>query len=247
MLKFGIKKFFGDIFQRKKGIEARLRGIQSRIADGPNYYLLNLECQLRKEYAEVLQSEEEFWSVKSRYNWLIQGDRNTNFFHTSALIRRRRNRIIFLKDSLGNWVQGKSDIAVLVRSGFINLFSTSVDSVPRLGWSLSIWPSFLENEDASTLCTDLTRLEVKEGLWSLKPLKAPGPDGIHVGFFHGYWQLVGTSVVNEVCEVFQDSIMPPHLNETLITLIPKYPGADCLALFRPIGLCNTVYKVVTKI
>ncbi|XP_075659168.1 uncharacterized protein LOC142629059 [Castanea sativa] len=145
------KEVFGDIFQRKKRLEARLRGIQSRIADGLNLYLLNLECQLRKEYSEVLQSEEEFW------------------------------------------------------------------------------------------------LEVKEGLWSLKPLKAPGPDGIHAGFFQAYWQLVGTSVVNEVCKVFQDSTMPPHLNETLITLIPKYPGADCLASFRPISLCNIVYKVVTKI
>ena len=41
--------------------------------------------------------------------------------------------------------------------------------------------------------------------------------------------------------------MPPHLNETLITLIPKHLEADCLASFRPISLCNTVYKVVTKI
>ena len=48
-------------------------------------------------------------------------------------------------------------------------------------------------------------------------------------------------------KVFQSSTMPPHLNETFITLIPKHPGADCLDSFRPISLCNTVYKVVTKI
>ena len=54
-------------------------------------------------------------------------------------------------------------------------------------------------------------------------------------------------MVNEVFKVFQSSTMPPHLNETLITLIPKHPGADCLASFRPISLCNTVYKMVTKI
>ena len=48
-------------------------------------------------------------------------------------------------------------------------------------------------------------------------------------------------------KVFQSSTMPPHLNETLITLIPKHLEADCLASFRPISLCNTVYKVVTKI
>ena len=112
---------------------------------------------------------------------------------------------------------------------------------------MSNWPSFLGNKEARTLCANLTRLEVKKGLGSLKPLKAPGPDGIHVGFFQAYWQQVGTSVINEVFKVFQSSTMPPHLNETLITLIPKHLGADCLASFRPISLCNTVYKVVTMI
>ena len=229
--------------KKKKRIEARLRGIQSRIAKGPNGQLLNLECHLRKEYFEVLHYE-EFWSVKSKYNWLIQGDRNTSFFHTSALIRRRS--ILCLKDSLGNWVQGESDIVELIKSGFIKLFSTSVTSVPRMRWSLDIWPSLLRNEDACILSANLTKLEVKEGLESLKPLKAPGPDGIHAGFFQAYWQQVGTSVVYEVFKVFQGSTMPPHLNETLITLTPKHPQADCLASFRPISLCNTVYKVVTK-
>ena len=163
------------------------------------------------------------------------------------MIRRRRNRILCLKDSLGNWVQGERDIGELIRSGFIKLFTTSAISVPSKRWSLNIWPSFLGNEEASTLCANLTRLEVKEGLGSLKPLKAPSLDGIHAGFFQAYWQQVGTSMVNEVFKVFQSSTMPSHLNKTLITLIPKHLGDDCLAAFRPISLCNTVYEVVTKI
>ena len=163
------------------------------------------------------------------------------------MIRRRRNRILCLKDSLGNWVQGERDIGELIRSGFIKLFTTSAISVPSKRWSLNIWRSFLGNEEASTLCANLSRLEVKEGLGSLKPLKAPSPNGIHARFFQAYWQQVGTSVVNEVFKVFQSSTMPSHLNETLITLIPKHLWADCLAAFRPISLCNTVYEVVTKI
>lgn len=77
---------------------ARLRGIQSSITEGPSEYLLNLGEVLRKEYWEILQ-QEEFWSVKSRLNWLIQDDRNTKFFHSSTLIRRKRNRLACLKDN----------------------------------------------------------------------------------------------------------------------------------------------------
>ena len=88
--------------------------------------------------------------------------------------------------------------------------------------------------------------EVKNGLWSLKPFKVPRPDGLHIGFFQTYWNIVGSSVFEEVKEIFRSGTMPNHLNETLITLIPKFPGVDNLGSFRPISSCNTIYKVVTK-
>ena len=62
------KDVFGNIFHRKNRMEARLRGIQASLANGPSDYLLTLEEVLRKEYLGILQQEEEFWSVKSRLN-----------------------------------------------------------------------------------------------------------------------------------------------------------------------------------
>ena len=125
------KDVFGNIFHRKNRMEARLRGIQASLANGPSDYLLTLEEVLRKEYLGILQQEEEFWSVKSRLNWLIQGDRNTKFFHSSARIRRKRNRIACLMDNQGNWVHDEGEVASLIRKGFYDLFSTSAVSVQR--------------------------------------------------------------------------------------------------------------------
>ena len=138
-------------------VEARLRGIQSNIVEGPNEYLLNLESQLRKEYFEIFQKEKELWLVKSRYNWLIYWDRNTRFFHISALIRRKRNRIVCLKDNQGNRVHDENEIVALIRNGFINLFSTRAVSAPRNASSLTTWPSFIDDEDVSTLNANLTK------------------------------------------------------------------------------------------
>lgn len=46
---------------------------------------------------------------------------------------------------------------------------------------------------------------------------------------------------------FAEGKLPQGINHTLIYLIPKNPNAASLKDFRPISLCNTTYKVITKI
>ena len=41
--------------------------------------------------------------------------------------------------------------------------------------------------------------------------------------------------------------MPEYLNRTLIVLVPKCQNPETINNYRPISLCNTIYKVVTKI
>lgn len=41
--------------------------------------------------------------------------------------------------------------------------------------------------------------------------------------------------------------MPADLNNTFIALIPKSDTPETIRQYRPISLCNTLYKVVTKI
>ena len=55
-------------------------------------------------------------------------------------------------------------------------------------------------------------------------------------------------MIEEVKRIFRNGKVPEHLNKTLIALIPKIQGPETLGNYRrPISLCNTVYKVVTKI
>ena len=71
---------------------ARINGIQRVNSIRPSTFLLNLESELQKELEVVLNQEEELWALKSRVNWMIQGDRNTSFYHVSTMVRRKRIR-----------------------------------------------------------------------------------------------------------------------------------------------------------
>ncbi|XP_030931176.1 uncharacterized protein LOC115957080 [Quercus lobata] len=158
------KEIFGNIFQRKARIEARLKGIQKALAYGPSRFLIRLDKQLSEEYWEVSQQEKEFWSVKSRYNWLIQGDRNTAFFHMSTLVRRKRNKISCLKDRMGNLVHRKEEIAELLREGFSALFETSQCLAQRAPWDIPSWHSCVMEDEREVLEEGVTSKEVEISL-----------------------------------------------------------------------------------
>ena len=89
--------------------------------------------------------------------------------------------------------------------------------------------------------------DISAGLWSLKAFKAPGFDGLHAGFFQHFWLLVGESIRNEVKQIFTSGRILKYLNRTAVTLIPKCGNLESFGHYRPISLCNTVYKIVSKI
>ena len=241
------KTQFGNIFTRKKNIMARLNGIQRSIAIRPSAFLCNLENELLKELDSVLSQEEELWALKSRVNWMIQGDRNTSFYHVSTLVRRKRNQILSIKDACGEWIIEESAVKEYIKNGFAGIYSTSLVSVPITHNTSYQWQPRLSEEEKQSISGGVTEEEIKVALWSLKPFKAPGPDGLPAGFFQRFWLVVGKSVMEEIKLIFSEKRVPAYLNSTHIALIPKIQGPETLGNYRPISLCNIVYKVLTKI
>ena len=77
--------------------------------------------------------------------------------------------------------------------------------------------------------------------------KASGPDSFTSNFFHFFWDLVKEDVLNIVEEFRTKKGVLKAFNATFLTLIPKEVGADTLDKFRPIPLCNVIYKIISKV
>ena len=160
---------------------ARIAGIQKSISVKPSLYLSNLEESLVKEYQDLLEQEEIFWKQKSRNSWLIEGDKNTRFFHSSTVIMRRRNKIERLKKKNSLWIKDTNGMKEEAVGYFRNLFEEKHSTgeyvcLPQLFLNLN--PS-----DIAGIGTDVSEQEVKQGLFSIGGFKAPGPDGFPAVFF----------------------------------------------------------------
>ena len=184
--------------------------------------------------------------MKSCIEWSLLSDRNTNFFHLSTICRHQRNRIWCLRDSTGNWTHASQTIKSMILAHFNMLFTSNMLHAPLHPPSL-INHNSLSHDIQITLNGEVNGLEIKSAIFSFKPYKAPGLNGFHLVFFQRYWNIVGLSVISFIKTIFQSKKVPENLNSTLICLIPKTERPETFHQFRPIGLCNTLYKIVTKL
>jgi len=96
------------------------------------------------------------------------------------------------------------------------------------------------------LTKGFTKEEVVAALKQLHPTKSPGPDGMFTLFFQKYWSIVGTNVSNLVLSVHNHGMSISEINITNIAFVPKNKNPQRMTDFRPISLCNVVYKLISK-
>lgn len=131
----------------------------------------------------------------------------------------RTNTILKLKDENGVWLEEHSVLITHVMAFFKSLF-TNEDSVHS---TLSTQAGFppLPDHVLEPLSRTPDAQEVKQAIFSMGSLKAPGVDGFPPLFYHEHWDTVGPSLTRFVQDAFTSPIYLDEANKTLIVLIPK--------------------------
>ncbi|KAA3462709.1 reverse transcriptase [Gossypium australe] len=164
------KHVYGNITTRKKDLFKRIANIQRKRDFSRSHHLNQVDLSLRQEFESVIHHEDLLWKQKVRYDWWKLGDRNTKFFHTRTLHRRKNNRITAIRNADGNWIYDPEDI-----EGEANEFFQSIEKFLLL-WAVCLlvdFPSLIQfNLDAFgqfqpfSLCSVLYKLTMKAGFIS---------------------------------------------------------------------------------
>lgn len=242
-----VKLHYNEPEREKRELKSKIADLQCAIEQ--KEYCQNDKVQeeeLYNQLSRIKREEEEKWRIKSRQMWLEGGDKNTSFFHKQATARQIRNTITAIVDSAGTQHTEQADIKEAVTYHFKELL-TETEEEELYDDLLQHLPTKVTADLNKSLIEEIKEEEIVEAIWSLQPNKAPGPDGFPICFYREYWELIKKDLIKYFKWIQRKGKIGGYTNSTHLALIPKENRPSNFSRFRPISLCNSSYKIFTKI
>lgn len=233
---------FGNIDHKVKSLGTQLQVLNSEANTTQNIGAIN-QVEIQLEHWQKIQ--EEFYAQKSRVEFIKGHDRNPNFYHTYVNRRRHFNHISSLKLNNGQWSKDRNQLEDLLVNHFSSIGTTS--NPFRNRDFLNCIDPCISNADNDKLLSPITLQEVRDTIKQMASWSSPGPDGFPPGFYKQNMELVENDIFKTVQSFFHSKDLLKEMNHTFMSLIPIVNNPVTPANFRPISLCNTSYKIISKI
>jgi hypothetical protein len=206
-------------------------------------------------------------SKEQRKNWDLQGDRNTYFFHQAIIRRTKKNRITYLQNSDGSDSTTHDQLSATLIAYFQEIFSTQTPVTPNVHHETpnqltaginattiqndhsdnTIQPEEDDEQNASLCTNSVSQMqELHSIIKNMRSNASPGLDGLNVAFYKSAWPWISKDVHNLVTNFYTLAFMQSEINQTFIALIPKRIQPKVPQDFRPISLCNMIYKIIAE-
>lgn len=231
-------------------INCLLQTVQVQALQAPSPLLFQEERDLYQKWLFLREIEECFFRQKSRINWLREGDLNTTFFHRICQTRASYNAVRSFLTATGVIILDPFEMSLHAVNHFKSVLGP--DSLQPYFHSPTTWFQAhttlrVSDQERSQMVSIPTATEIQKTLFRLNPNKAPGPDGLTSGFFKQSWEIIGSEVTQSITQFFTSAFLPTTANSTILSLVPKHPGASKITDYRPISCLNTIYKVISRL
>lgn len=249
-LKLLNKENFSKIQERVSDINCLLQTVQVQALSSPSPRLFQEERDLHQKWLFLREIEESFFRQKSRINWLREGDLNTAYFFKICQTRASYNSIRSFITITGVVIQDPLEMS----SHAVNHFKAVLGPIylpiyvySPASWIQTLTPFRVTDQERCQMVSIPTAAEIKKIMFRLNPNKALGPDGLTSGFFKHSWEIIGAEVTGAITQFFGSAFLPSAANTTILSLVPKHPGASQITDHRPISCLNTIYKVISRL
>ena len=223
----------------------QLQFVESKMITDPQSQRLNAwHLRLLKQCEKLLLFNKCYWSNLARKKWLVDGDRSSRYFHQSARNRKRNCSILRIKDPSGVWLDDTHAIRQQFLQDYMQRFTSARGSLAVLNGPLT--SPIVTAEENADLIKPVTNKEIYYAVFQMDPHKAPGSDGFGASFYQDHWAVIRGLLCTAIKDFFHSGKLLKEVNHTLLTLIPKVVNPETTAHYRPISLCNKVYKILAK-
>ncbi|KAI0494853.1 hypothetical protein KFK09_024999 [Dendrobium nobile] len=205
-----------------------------------------LNCKLKdvNDKISTYTSLKVSWIIqRAKAAWLTQGEDDLKFLY--AKIRKRRAS----SNAVVNYATSTNSLNADAISDILNHFQLLYNPASIQDPNVDLFPvgETLNSTDADFLISSISDVEIKNAVYEGKASSSPGPDGFNFHFYKRSWHIIGPSVCKAVKFFFNYGNMPVGIKSTALALIPKTKNAASFADFRPIALCNVIYKIISKV
>jgi hypothetical protein len=122
------------------------------------------------------------------------------------------------------------------------------------GTNLEVSINVLENisiviitEENTKLLKPIKETKILNVIWGLTSNKSPSLNNFSIHFYIAYWSLIKTDLKRMLQYVQKSCKLGGNTNSSFIVLIPKEANPSAFSRFQPVSLCNSSYKITTKI
>ncbi|PKU59193.1 Putative ribonuclease H protein [Dendrobium catenatum] len=181
---------------------------------------------------------------RAKVNWIKNGEEDLKFLYAKIRTRRGSNNSV-ANLLTNNSASSRSEVI----NSLIQFYQGLYNPLPPPNENLNGFPVgvLLPQTHVPRLSSLVQDEEIKFVVFSGSSNSAPGPDGFNFYFYKSAWHIISPSVCRAIKSFFQKCYMPNGVKATTLAIIPKHKNATSISEYRPIALCNVIYKIIAKV